>query len=191
MSEPKTAEPLVLSVNAIINGQFFSAGTPLPFTDESALPESLKPFVAGPDAPKPFDPSVRNIYDLSPLARREVRRLESIAAEKEWAQQVADEPLPPETAAALEASHELHIGRAKAQAEYSQRLSDGIYKQLEEEAAARVVQLYVRRGGEWGRVQNSKLKPGETVFAKRENGEMEAVGVINSRGEPPPQEIIP
>ena len=40
-----------------------------------------------------------------------------------------------------------------------------------------------------GKVQNAKLKPGEHVFVKRENGEMEAVGVVDSRGEPPPQKI--
>jgi hypothetical protein len=70
-------------------------------------------------------------------------------------------------------------------------LSDGLYKQLEEEAAAKVAQLYVRRGGEWGRVQNSKLKIGEHVFVRRENGQMESVGVVDSNGGLPPQEIIP
>ena len=44
-------------------------------------------------------------------------------------------------------------------------------------------QLYVRRGGAWGQVERAKLKPGETCFVKRENGAMEAVGVVDSRGE--------
>ena len=190
MSEPNPAEPLMLSVNAIINGTFFSAGTPLPFGSESELPESLRPFLATAAAPPP-EPPVRNIYDMSPLVRRQARRLEMHAAHQEFAEQVASEPLREDVAAVLEAEHDTAIGRAKAEAEYHQRLSDGIYKQLEEEAAAKVAQLYVRRGGEWGRVQNSKLKIGEHVFVRRENGQMESVGVVDATGGLPPQEIIP
>jgi hypothetical protein len=107
----------MLSVNAIIDGKFYGAGTPLPFTSENDLPEVLRSFIAtGEEAST--QPVVRNIYDLHPAARRAVRRLEMHAAHQEFAEQVAAEPLPPETAAALEASHELHIGRAKAEAEY-------------------------------------------------------------------------
>ena len=35
-----------------------------------------------------------------------------------------------------------------------------------------MTRYFVRRGGEWAKVQNAKLRPGETVFVKRENGEM-------------------
>ena len=90
--------------------------------------------------------------------------------------------------AALEDSHAKHIGRLLKEAEVNAKLTDAAYAAVQ---PAPPPQLYVRRGGAWGRVQNSKLKPGETCFVKRENGEMEAVGVVDSNGEPPPQEIIP
>ena len=119
------------------------------------------------------------------------RRLETHAAHQEFAEQVAAEPLPEDVQAALEAEHELRIGAALKQAEYSQGLSDAVYAQAAEAAAAKATQYYVRRGGALGKVQNSKLKPGETVFAKHENGEMEAVGVVDATGGLPPQELTP
>ena len=94
MSAPAQPTTTLLLSNAIIGGKFYSAGTPLPFTDESALPESLKAFVASEAAPAPA-PFSRNIYDMSPLARRAVRRLEIQAAHQEFAEAGASEPLPP------------------------------------------------------------------------------------------------
>jgi hypothetical protein len=96
MPAPEQSSTLVLSANAIIGGVFFPAGDPLPFTSEADLPESLKPFVATAEAPPP-EPPVRNIYDLPLSTRRQVRRLEMHAAHQEFAEQVASEPLPPET----------------------------------------------------------------------------------------------
>ena len=148
----------------------------------------MKPFVAT-GQEMPFNPAERDIYSMSPLARRAVRRLEMDAAHQEFAEAVASEPLPPETAEALRASHELHIGKALAQAKYDQDVVDVAYVQAAE--AVEATQYFVRRGGEWARTQNARLKPGETVFVRRQNGEMEAAGVIDSRGEPPPPEIIP
>ena len=60
-----------------------------------------------------------------------------------------------DVAAALEAEHDLHIGKALAQARYNQAAVDAAYEgaaQREEEARA---QYFVRRGGEWARVQNA------------------------------------
>ena len=186
MAEQLTAPgPIILSVNAIVNGTFFSAGTALPFTAESELPESLKPFIATAEAPPP-EPVQRNIYDMSPPVRRQARRLEMHAAHQELAEQVASEPLPEDVQAALESEHDIAIGRAKAQAEYNQSVVDAAYAAAQ---ADEPPQRYVRRGGEWGHVERAKLKPGETVFVKRENGEMEAVGVVDATGGLPPQEI--
>jgi hypothetical protein len=182
--QPTTA--LTLTVNSVIGGVFFPAGSALPFGSENDLPTALRPFIASEAAP-PLPPPQRNIYDLPLSLRRQVHRLEKGIALREAAEEVASEPLPPETAAALQASHELYVGAALKQAELSAQRADDTYKQLEAEAAAKVTQFYVRRGGAWEKVQNSKLKPGETVFVKRENGEMEAAGVIDSRGEPPPR----
>jgi hypothetical protein len=124
-----------------------------------------------------------------PTSRRTrggIQKLAAIAAEREAAEAQADQPLRPDIAGALEAAHEQSISARKAQAEYHHALADAAYEQAA--AAAEPVQYYVKRGGEWGRVQNSKPKPGETVYVRREN-EMEAVGVVDSRGEPPPPEI--
>ena len=125
---------------------------------------------------------------MSPPVRRQTRRLEMHAAHQEFAEQVAAEPLREDVAAALQDSHDIAIGRAKAQAEYSQGLVDAAHAAAQ---PAEPPQLFVRRGGEWGRVQNAKLKPGEHVFVKRPNGEMEAVGVVDATGGLPPEEITP
>ena len=98
-------------------------------------------------------------------------------------------PLPEETRLALEDAHAKNIGLQMAQAEANHRFMDSAY-----EAAARTAeppQLYVRRGGAWGKVQNCKLRPGEFVFVVRPTGEYETIGVVNSSGEPPPPEFIP
>jgi MoxR-like ATPase len=194
MSKPEASEPppaVILTANAIIDGKFIRAGDPLPYEREEDLPEAMKAFIASGNEAPPFNPAERDIYSMHPAARRAVRKLEMQAAHKEFAEQIASAPLPEDVQAALEDSHNITIGRAKAQAEYNAKLTDDVYKQLEEEAAAKVIQFFVRRGGEWGKVQNAKLKPGEHVFVRRENDQMEAVGVVNSNGGLPPQEIIP
>ena len=45
-------------------------------------------------------------------------------------------------------------------------------------------------GGEGVRTERAKLRPGEYVFVLRPNGEYETMGVVDSRGEPPPPEVI-
>jgi hypothetical protein len=84
MPAPEQPSPLVLSANAIINGQFYAAGSAVPYASEADLPENLKPFVATGDE-TPFKPSERNIYDMPPPLLRQARKLETIAAEKAWA----------------------------------------------------------------------------------------------------------
>jgi hypothetical protein len=188
MSKPEASEPppaVVLNVSAIVGGVFYGAGTPLPYENENDLLASLKPFIATGEEPS-LQPVVRNIYDLSPAARRQVRQLEMQAAHQEFAEQVASEPLPPETAAALQASHNIAIRRARAQLEHNQTVIDAAHAAAQ---SAEPPQLFVKRGGEWGHVERAKLKVGEHVFVRRENGQMESVGVVNSRGEPPPPEI--
>ena len=152
MAEQLTGQrPVILSVKAIVGGVFFPAGIELPFENEGALPESLKPFIATAEAPAP-EPVQRNIYDLPLSTRRQVRGLELAAAEKEWAEQQASEPLREEdVAAALEDAHAARVGRAKAQLEHNQTVVDAAYEAAQQ---AEPPQLFVRRGGEWGRVQN-------------------------------------
>ena len=181
-------QPVTLNVNCIVGGVFFHAGTPTPYATEADLPASLKPFVASEAAPPP-EPVERNIYDMPLSLKRQVGKLQLAAAEKAWAEEQASEPLPPETAAALEAKHELHIGTALAQAKYNDDAVDAVYEQAA--ATAQPQQLFVRRGGEMGHVERCRLKPGEHVFALRANGQYEAVGVVDSNGLPPPPEVIP
>ena len=58
MPAPEQPSPLVLGANAIINGQFYAAGSAVPYASEADLPENLKPFVATGDE-TPFKPSER------------------------------------------------------------------------------------------------------------------------------------
>ena len=132
----------------------------MPFESRTALPESLRPFIASGNE-TPFEPIQRNIYDLAPAARRQVQQLELAAAEREWAEAQASEPLRPDVAAALAASHDIAIGRAKAQAQYNQDVIDAAYEQAAAEAA-QPPQLYVKRGGAWGRFKTPNSSPANT-----------------------------
>ncbi len=188
MAEQVTAQrPVILTANCIIGGAFFPAGNELPFKDEGEVPISLKPFIATAEAPAP-EPVQRNIYGPPPLAiKRQLHRLEKGIALQEAAEAEASEPLRRNLAAALEAEHDTAIGAAKAQARFNQDVIDAAHAAAQ---APEPLQRYVKRGGAWGRVQNSKLKPGEHVFVKRENGEYETVGVVDATGGLPPEEII-
>jgi hypothetical protein len=173
-------------VNCIHNGQFYQAGAPTPYASEADLPAALRAFVATGGEPS-TQPVERNVYDLPLSIRRQVREHERAAAEKAWAEEQASAPLRPDIAEALQDAHDRSIGLAKAQAQLNQDVVDAAYAAAE--AAAEPPQLYVRRGGEWARVERAKLKAGETCFVRRPSGEMEAVGVVDSRGEPPLPEI--
>jgi hypothetical protein len=177
----------MLTVNTVIDGKFYAAGDPLPFKDESAVPVSLRPFLASEAAP-PSEPPTRNIYDLPLALRRQVRGLELAAAEKAWVEQQASEPLPSDVAEALQDAHDRSVSITKAQLAYNLSAVDIVHEAAAEEAEAKTIQYFVKRGGEWARVQNARLKPGEQYFAKRAGG-WEYVGVINANGELPEQEI--
>ena len=103
--------------------------------------------------------------------------------------ELAAQALPAETEEALQAEHELRSAKAKVQLAYNQKLTDAAYEAAAKQAAETETQYFVKRGGEWGKVQNAKLKPGETCFVKRPNGEYEASGYVNAEGEPPDSEI--
>jgi hypothetical protein len=185
-TEQPPPEPIRLSVNCIADGRFFCAGTPLPFQRED-LPEALKAFISTGSSATPFEPSERNLYnDMSPHARHQARRLAQAAQEKDWAEEQASAPLREDIAAALADEHDIATSRAKAQAEYDQALSDAAHAVMQPVPPP---QFYVRRGGEWAHVERAKLKVGETVFVRRESGQMESVGAINQNGEPPEPEI--
>ena len=66
------------------------------------------------------------------------------------------ETLPPETLAILEDQHNHRIDRLKAQAGYNAKIIDSAYESLAQ--ASEPPALFVRRGGEMGRVERSKLK---------------------------------
>src|SRR6476620_11183939 len=125
-----------------------------------------------------MEASSRDFYfGESRRRHRAARRLAATAAYEDLAIEEMNRPLPEETAAALQDQHDKSIGLALAQAEANRRLVDAAYEQAAR--AAEPPQLYVRRGGAWGRVERAKLKPGEHVFALRPTGEYETVGVVN------------
>jgi hypothetical protein len=181
---------LRLSTNCIVNGKFIPAGSPVPFATEADLPPNLKGLVATGDE-EFYDPSDRNLYFGDPRGRSRARQLLSNVL---WQDQVESaeleaRKLPAETQAALEDEHTLRIARLKAQAEYNQGLSDAAYEAASKQAAETETEYYVKRGGEWGKVQNARLRPGEPCFVKRPNGQYEVSGYIDANGEPPDSEI--
>ena len=202
----KPGEPVVLSVDLIDSGKLYRAGEPTPFT-EASLPAHLKQYIATGQEDF-FHPRERDFYNNprpdcgvvyqptgsdSQWTRRQARQVASVAQEQLYAEQEAEAAgqLPKETQEALEDAHSKHSALMKAQMAYNQRATDIAYEQAAAEAAAKESQFYVRRGGAWGKVQNCRLRPGETVFVKRENGQMEAAGCVDSTGSPPPSEVIP
>jgi hypothetical protein len=132
----------------------------LPYANEADLPPSLQPFIACEGA-QPLPPPERNIYDLPSSVRRQVRGLELAAAEKEWAEEQASEPLREDVAAALRAKHDLSIGKALAQAKYNQDAIDNAYVIS---AAPEPQKFFVKRGAIYTSAEKvQKLKPSENV----------------------------
>ena len=172
MSKPEAPEPppaVVLSVNAIIAGVFYRAGTALPFENENALPESLKPFVATAEAPPP-EPAQRNIYDLPLSTRRQVRKLELAAAEKEWAEAQASIPLPEDVQAALEDSHAKHIGRLLKEAEVNAKLTDAALRGCAAGPAAPALREARRRLGKGSKLKTQARRNMLRKARERRNG---------------------
>ena len=192
-SSQQPAEPIRLSTNCIVDGIFIRAGDPTPYVREEDLPENLRPLVATGDEEPPYHPSERNIYFGSAGARGRARRVLSNVQWQETleAAALAEQVLPAEAEEALQAEHDLRIGKAKAQAEFNRAAADAAYEAASKQAAETVTQYFVRRGGEFARVERARLKPGEATFVKRPNGEYEASGFVNAEGEPPDPEIYP
>ena len=159
-----------------------------PYAIESDLPENLKGLVATGNE-VPYSPAERNIYELPPHLRRQAREIEGVVQWQSWCEERAAEPLPPGVEEVLQAEHDKRIGHTKAQMAFNQDAVDAAYEVAAAEAAAKETQYYVRRGGEMARVQNARLKPGETCFVRRPNGEMEAAGHVDAYGQPPDSEI--
>ena len=190
MAKPpeKPAGSIVLSTAAIVDGVYFRAGEPVPYAREADPPPNLKAVVATGEEEPAFSPAERDIY--SPHLAREARRIQGNIQLQDWAEQEAEaDPLPEDVKEVLEDEHSRRIEKLRAQMAFNQGATDGAYAQAAAAAAAKETHFYVRRGGAWGHVERAKLKPGETVFVKRPNGEMEAAGIIDANGEPPPSEI--
>jgi hypothetical protein len=211
MPEPleQPAEPVRLTGAVVIDGVYYGAGQPLPFVKAAEVPESLRHLIATDEAQIPA-PVVRNIYtgqgpELGQPAgmvyhatsgaqwvRQQAAQAAAGLEEQAWAeaQAEADQALPAETLEVLEAEHSARIERVKAQMQANQTATENAYAAAAQQAEEVQTQFFVRRGGEMARVERAKLKPGELCFVKRPNGEMEAAGVIDANGAPPPSEII-
>jgi len=200
----KPAGPVVLSTNAICDGKFIPAGEPVPYERVEDLPPNLRPLVATGDE-EFYSHSERLIYNQQPPepgpvvfqqtgggSQWQARRVAAGLHQQAWAEEQAEaaNALPAETEEALEAAHAKHSALAKAQIQFNRDQVDAAYERAAQEAESRTVQLFVKRGGDFGRVERARLKPGEPVFVRRENGQYEVVGEIDSRGQPPDQEVI-
>ena len=205
----KPPEPIRLCENSIIAGVFYRAGEALPFEHVEDLPESLKGLVATEADPAPWTPAERNIYyrdDQGPepgeaviyqatgggqWVRRQAAQLASGLQEQIYAEQEAQaaNKLSPELEEVLQDSHDKHIALTKAQMEASQRLTDAIYEDAAQRAEPQ--KFYVKRGAVYVDARKAKVKPAENVFVKRSSGEYECVGVADSEGQLPDEEIRP
>ena len=120
-------------------------------------------------------------------------RLRAIYEHKDWSEEQASEPLRDDVAAALEDSHPSHIGLAKAVAEHQQAAVDRLHDQLARESDEKIQQaMFVKRGARhYVPVEKVKdLSPGEHVFVRRESSNRyDSIGIVNSLGELPEQEI--
>ena len=189
MSEKATEQPsesIRFSVASIINGKYFAIDTPTRYTTESDVPENLRLYIGGIRDENQPHPSDRDIY-MTPAARRAARGLEMAAAQQAWAEEIASEPLREDVRAALEAEHDLHIGKLLAQSQCNQDALDRLHESLAE--AAEPLEYFVRRGSVYTRVTNVRPRPGEPCFTKAGDGDWQVAGTIDSNGEPPPELI--
>jgi hypothetical protein len=200
---PKQTEPLTpirLSDNTIIDGKFYVMGDPLPFARVEDLPPSLQPLVVT-DEPEEFDDEPRGAFELNAVYRvtddnrlgrqvqRQIAQLEALAEEKEWIEEEADAPLPPEVAESLQASHQDAVAQQAAQAgadaERADQIADAVI------ATQEPPQLFVKRGGRhYAPALKARLKPGEDVFTREPDGSFQCIGITESKGELPDLPII-
>jgi hypothetical protein len=185
MSKQAAVEPVRLSTNCIVDGVFIRAGEALPFEREEDLPPNLKAVAAAGEAeflPKP----VRDIYAPQPPSRG--GNVQWMDAEDALVAEM-NAPLPEETSAALEAAHSGYIEKLKAQKAFGQAAADAVFERATQRETEVETQYFVKRGGEFGKVQNCQLKPGEPCFVKRPNGQYEVSGYTDSDCRPPDSEI--
>jgi hypothetical protein len=206
-SEP-LPEPIVFTVSLIESGKYIRAGEPTPYLCAEDVPAHLREYIA--DGSEEFyTHAERLIYDGRPdhgepatLYRfldgqgRGIRRQagqvaaglqEQIYAEREVE---AANALSPETEEALQDSHDRHTALMKAQMQYDRDAIDRTYEIAAQESEPQ--KLYVKRGSVHVSTEKvSRFKPGEHVFARRPSGEYENVGIVDSEGQLPPEEITP
>ena len=203
--QPPSA-PVILSVNCLVDGKFFTAGSEVPFTAET-LPEHLRAFIATGEEPPFYSHQERLIYDTRkrgmtpawfsrpPAASngckgRRARR--SQFHRNKFGPRHKRKPMgscqrkrkrPWRTRTPSTAPWRWR------QLAAHQRFTDAVYEDAERQVEEKQTQFYVKRGGAWGKVQNATLKPGEVCFVKRPNGQYEVSGYIDSDGQPPDPEI--
>jgi len=199
---------ILLTVNAVINGGWFGAGTPIPFETPEEVPEPLRPFIVSepeaPEEPEEYrgDYQPNTVYLMNPAgpggrALREVAQLAGAAAEQEAAEEAAQAAahLDEETAQILQADHDAAVAFQIKAAEVAQAQRDApviaAQRELEEEAAGGkpAVSFYVRRGAVWSLATRARLRPGEPVYVKQPSGQWWTVGVVDANGALPPPEV--
>ena len=111
---------------------------------------------------------------------------EQIFAEREVE---AANKLSPETEEALAASHSRHIGLAKAQMQSSQDAMDRLHEELTRTREPQ--KMYLKRGSVYVSAEKTSPRPAEHVFVKRPSGQYESIGLVDSEGTLPDEEITP
>ena len=199
-------DPIRITTGTIIENRYFNAGEVLPYERIEDLPESLKPLVATGAEPPAFSPAERDFYHhpgpeqpgfifqgagSGQWVQRQAAQAAAGLQEQAWleAEAAAANELPEGAKEALEAEHDHRLDKARAQASYNAKVIDGIYESATQ--AAEPLALFVRRGGEMGRVERSKLKAGEPVFAKFDGGDWQVVGYVDATGQAPPPPLVP
>ena len=200
------AEPIVLTVSLIESGRFIRAGEPTPYLRVEDVPEHLRQYLVTGDEGPFFTPAERDFYNnpqpepeliYQPLSgergmKRQAMRAASISQEQIYAEQEVERAnaLSPEAEEALQDSHDRHAALMKAQLAHDRDAIDRIYEIAAQESEPQ--KLYLRRGSVHVSTEKvSRFKPGEHVFARRPSGEYESVGIVDSEGELPPEEIMP
>jgi hypothetical protein len=194
-------EPVWLIGGAVIDGQYYAPGEPTPYASESEVPENLRHLIAADESELP-DPIVRNLYDGTPQPeprytyqstgglRGDARQAVQGRHEADEAAEFANQPLPPETEEALQASHDLRVGKAKAQLQFGQDAIDNLHNSLGTEREP--IQRFAKRGSVYVRIEKIALQPGEPIFIKHRgpSGNYEIIGHTDVDGMPPELPII-
>jgi hypothetical protein len=128
-------QPIILSVNTVIDGVFYRAGDPLPVSAEN-LPDSLRPFVVTDSEPEPAEESKANFelgvtYQMTSEGHRGRalgRQAAQLQADAErQAEEELSTPLAPEIEEALEDQHEEAVGFQIAEAEIRAKWRDAAH----------------------------------------------------------------